>query len=439
MKKTTLIILFTLVLLVNTCFPQLQYNIQNKGTTTYDSKQGKVFNLNLISDSGSYKRIRLNIPKGIYLIKGDRTEKVNKDSNTYSFFVPNKYNKPDFTIVVKQIPFSRCNRTSATVWRAVFKYPIVLTLTTSCICIDIIRLIYTSSHSESNALYCTEQSFNLWRTHRFYRDEMAVYDIKLKRDSSGISIPYIPLTIQDTLVKNAYADSIRAQIKPIVPEMVKVDGGSFYMGDSVGNTNQRPQHKVTLNTFYLSKNLITVAEYYNYCIANGIEMPAPPEWGWNDNQPMVNISYGDALDYCEWLSDKLKKTYRLPTEAEWEYAARGGNKTKGYSFAGSNDLNEVGWYKDNSSGQTNIVEYKKPNELGVYDMSGNVFEWCSDWFGNYNNNAVNNPTGPPSGTEKVMRGGCFDSEAKECKLTSRFSNPPDSSGDGLGFRLVLQE
>lgn len=129
--------------------------------------------------------------------------------------------------------------------------------------------------------------------------------------------------------------------------------------------------------------------------------------------------------------------FRLPTEAEWEYAARGGNKSKGYKYSGSNDIGSVAWYYDNSSSKTHTVATKAPNELGLYDMSGNVWEWCSDWYGDYSNGLQTNPKGPSSGSYRVIRGGSWDDIAGDWRVSDRYFNDPDGRVNGLGLRLAL--
>ena len=131
------------------------------------------------------------------------------------------------------------------------------------------------------------------------------------------------------------------------------------------------------------------------------------------------------------------KNFRLPTEAEWEYAARGGNKSKGYKYAGSNTLSDVAWYLDNSSSKTHPVKQKQANELGLYDMSGNVWEWCQDWFGNYSSGAQTNPTGAASGSNRVRRGGSWGSNAGRCRVSHRNRSTPTNTNNYLGLRLAL--
>lgn len=165
-------------------------------------------------------------------------------------------------------------------------------------------------------------------------------------------------------------------------------------------------------------------------------MPLTPEWGWNDNHPIVSVTALEADDYCVWLSQKTGKNFRLPTEAEWEFAARGGMKSKGYIFSGSNDIDQVGWSVRNSEGSTHPVAQKEPNELGLYDMSGNAWEWCSDWLDLYDPLQLDNPQGPKEGTFRVRRGGSWDAKEKNCRNTYRLSNSPRRSFHSIGVRVV---
>ena len=151
---------------------------------------------------------------------------------------------------------------------------------------------------------------------------------------------------------------------------------------------------------------------------------------------MINVNFDDAVAYCNWLSAKTGKIYRLPTESQWEYAARGGNKSYGYTFSGSDDLEIVGWYESNSGRQTQPVGGKNPNELGLYDMSGNVLEWCRDWFGEYNVGPQTDPQGSLSGEFRILRGGCWYNTPVECRLTYRSFNGPASRFNDAGFRVI---
>ncbi len=166
-------------------------------------------------------------------------------------------------------------------------------------------------------------------------------------------------------------------------------------------------------------------------------MPDGPLWA-GDDHPMVNINFDDCKAYCTWLSKTTGKNYRLPTEAEWEYAARGGNKSKGFVFAGSNDLDEVGSNSD-KEGQTLAGGLKITNELGLYDMSGNVWEWCSDWYdaSYYGSSPAKNPKGPATGSKRVLRGGSWFTQAEGCRVTGRQGSSPSHGDFTIGFRVVV--
>lgn len=154
----------------------------------------------------------------------------------------------------------------------------------------------------------------------------------------------------------------------------------------------------------------------------------------------MNISWFGAFEYCAWLSKKTGKPYRLPTEAEWEYAARGSEKSKGYLYAGSDDLDKVGWYESNSGSKTHPVGQKQPNELGLYDMSGNVWEWCGDWYEeDYygQSKGAKDPQGPSSSMSRVVRGGSWFDDPRYCRCSDRDDVRPEYRGVILGFRLVL--
>ena len=212
---------------------------------------------------------------------------------------------------------------------------------------------------------------------------------------------------------------------------------------------------VKLEDFYIGQYPVTFEEYDAFCTATKKEKPDDRGWG-RGNRPVINVSWLDAVAYCNWLSEQHHLTkvytingdqvtadwkadgYRLPTEAEWEYAARGGNKSKGYKYAGSNDLDEVAWYSGNSGRTTHPVGQKKPNELGLYDMSGNVWEWCQDWYDNdyYKNSPKENPKGPASGTYRVLRGGSWNYGAVCCQSFYRDFDIPVYKYIDYGFRLA---
>ncbi|QES89513.1 formylglycine-generating enzyme family protein [Rhizosphaericola mali] len=226
------------------------------------------------------------------------------------------------------------------------------------------------------------------------------------------------------------------------PQMILVEGGTFTMGDSEmeGSADELPAHDVTLKTFSIAKTETTVLQWKTFCNATGRTFPSEMA-DEVDEAPMAYVSWYDAVAYTDWLADKTGKNYRLPTEAEWEYAARGGNKSKGYKYSGGRSLDNVGWFADNSGRQTHKVGYKQPNELGIYDMSGNLWEWCKDWSGEdyYGKSTKDNPKGPATGTYRVWRGGSWDDTAAGCRIANRNGGMPENRGYYCGFRVVLSQ
>jgi sulfatase modifying factor 1 len=225
------------------------------------------------------------------------------------------------------------------------------------------------------------------------------------------------------------------------PEMVMVQGGSFTMGsvDNEEDNDAKPAHEIILKTFQIAKTETTVLQWRAYCKATHKKMPDPPTWGWIDNHPMANIGWQDAVDYCDWLSGQKGGTYRLPTEAEWEYAARGGQLSKGSKYSGGQSLDVLGWYSGNSTGVTHPVAEKQPNELGLYDMSGNVWEWCQDWYASdyYYNSPKDDPQGPSNGSRHVVRGGSWFSGSDNCRVSHRLNFAPAYRYSNYGFRVAF--
>jgi formylglycine-generating enzyme required for sulfatase activity len=223
--------------------------------------------------------------------------------------------------------------------------------------------------------------------------------------------------------------------------MVFVEGGTFEMGSNI-HPDEKPLHSVTVSDFNISKTEVTFEQYDVFCDATGIDKPDDEGWGRGD-RPVINVSWHDAVAYCEWMSKATEKTYRLPTEAEWEYAARGGNKSQGYIYSGGNDLNAVGWYANNSGGKTHPVAEKQSNELGLFDMSGNVWEWCSDWYdeGYYSGSPQTDTQGSNSGSSRVLRGGSWVGiiGIDQCRVADRGRAVPGSGYVNRGFRLVLSQ
>ena len=229
-----------------------------------------------------------------------------------------------------------------------------------------------------------------------------------------------------------------AVVQPIEPEMIFVEGGTFLMGcfddECHHDGREEPAHLITLNNFKIGKYEVTQKEWKSIMNDN------PSINSHNENFPVEMVSWNDVEQYIRKLNEFTGKNYRLPTEAEWEYAARGGNKSKGYKYSGSNDIDEVAWNGKQGEGSLSyLVGGKAPNELGIYDMSGNVLEWCKDWFGFYTDILQINPLGPSTGTNRIARGGSYYGDIVRCRVTYRFYLPPDAQHRNVGFRLVLPE
>ncbi|MDD6900411.1 MAG: SUMF1/EgtB/PvdO family nonheme iron enzyme [bacterium] len=228
-------------------------------------------------------------------------------------------------------------------------------------------------------------------------------------------------------------------------EMVKVEGGVFTMGatsEQGGDAAnyEKPTHKVTLSSYYIGKTEVT-QELWEAVMGKSVSQIASENrlstYGVGSKNPMYYISWNDCQEFVTKLNELTGKKFRLPTEAEWEYAARGGNKSKGYKYSGSNTIDDVAWYTDNSNSTTQPVGTKAPNELGIYDMSGNVWEWCNDWKGDYSSSSQYNPTGPNSGSCRVYRGGTWSNTAWSCRVSNRNDGTPSLRYNSLGLRLAL--
>ena len=236
----------------------------------------------------------------------------------------------------------------------------------------------------------------------------------------------------------ANSDNISIPVKDgISIDMVRVEAGTFKMGATAEMKNpwvlEKPTHKVTLtNDYYIGKYEVTQALWQAVMGSN-------PSYFKGDNLPVEQVSWNDCQEFLSKLNRITGKTFRLPTEAEWEYAARGGKKSRGCQYSGSNNLSDVAWYWDNSGSKTHAVGSKQSNELGIYDMSGNVWEWCQDWHGRYSKSSQTNPTGATSGSGRVSRGGCWIGDAGLCRSSYRSDDAPDDRNSDLGFRLVLSE
>ena len=224
---------------------------------------------------------------------------------------------------------------------------------------------------------------------------------------------------------------------PDTPEMVFVEGGTFKMGGN-DRDSEKPIHDVKVPSFWIGKYPVTFGEYEAFCSETNRDKPVDRGWG-RGRRPVINVSWHDAEAYCEWLSGKTGKKYRLPSEAEWEFAARGGILSKGYKYAGNNDPDRVAWHSGNSGGKTQPVGEKEPNELGLYDMSGNVWEWCADhWHDNYEDAPKDGSAWTSGGdlSGRVLRGGSWDFDDYVCQVSVRYWNYPNDWVNGTGFRLA---
>jgi len=215
-------------------------------------------------------------------------------------------------------------------------------------------------------------------------------------------------------------------------DMVAVKGGCFNMGSNDGDSDEKPVHQVCVDDFYIGKYEVTQKQWKEI-------MGNYPSKFKCDDCPVEQVSWDDVQDFIRKLNSKTGNNYRLPTEAEWEYAARGGDQSRGYIYSGSNTIGDVAWYNGNSGSKTHAAGTKKANELGIYDMSGNVWEWCSDWYGAdyYGKSPTNNPAGPTTGSYRVLRGGSWDLIATYCRMAIRGWRRPGGNDKILGFRLAL--
>ena len=217
--------------------------------------------------------------------------------------------------------------------------------------------------------------------------------------------------------------------------MVQVPGGTFTMGatseqgSSDPYADERPTHQVTLSSYSIGQTEVT-QELWQAVMGNN------PSRFKGSKRPVESVSWNDCQDFIRRLNSLTGQNFRLPTEAEWEYAARGG-RSGGTKYAGSNSIGDVAWYDGNSGNTTHDVATKRANELGIYDMSGNVWEWCQDWYSDYSSSSQTNPQGPSSGSPRVLRGGGWYNDARYCRVSSRDCYGPGYRSDILGLRLAL--
>ena len=229
--------------------------------------------------------------------------------------------------------------------------------------------------------------------------------------------------------------SLSDVLQQLEQDMVYVEGGTFTMGATAEQGSdaydyEKPAHEVTLSSFRICRHEVTQAEWEAVMGSN-------PSYFKGANRPVEQVSWDNCQTFIRKLNQLTGKQYRLPTEAEWEYAARGGQNSQGYKYSGSNTLGSVAWYTDNSGSGTHAVMTKQANGLGLYDMSGNVWEWCSDWFGDYSSAPQTSPKGSSSGSIRVGRGGGWFSNARRCRVSGRGGGAPGDRISDLGLRLAL--
>lgn len=234
---------------------------------------------------------------------------------------------------------------------------------------------------------------------------------------------------------NNNLDTKKFTVNGISFNMIRVDGGTYTMGATSEQgkdayNSEKPAHQVTLSSYYIGETEVT-QELWRAVMGSN-----PSNFS-GSRKPVENVSWDDCHEFVRKLNSLTGQSFRLPTEAEWEFAARGGNKSKGYKYAGSNSIGDVAWYSDNGNSQTHDVAQKSPNELGLYDMSGNVWEWCLDWYDIFSNSSQTNPTGPTSGSHRVYRGGSWLDIARHCRVSLRDYGSSGDTKNYLGFRLAL--
>jgi formylglycine-generating enzyme required for sulfatase activity len=247
---------------------------------------------------------------------------------------------------------------------------------------------------------------------------------------------YDTVYVHDTIyVSNAIRSRQTFTVNGVSFTMIGVEGGTFTMGATSEQVNdassaEKPSHQVTLSDFYIGETVVT-QELWKAVMGSN-----PSHYTGSQN-PVDKVSWEDCQTFIRKLNQLTGHNFRLPTEAEWEYAARGGKKSRGYKYAGSNTIGDVAWYSDNSNDTTHPVKQKRANELGLYDMSGNVYEWCYDWYASYTSTAKTNPYGPSTGSEHILRGGSEHSNASSCRVSNRHKDTPNGIFTNVGFRIAL--
>lgn len=272
----------------------------------------------------------------------------------------------------------------------------------------------------------------------FNEDSFDVY-IQAMYPTSDSFLSVLPYYLEDL---DSLANGIEAAIPQpstaldrLASEMIKVNEGAFVLGEDVRYGKDKgisiyPAHKVVLSSFWISKNEVTQSLWEFVMNDNPSQIKG-------SDRPVENVSWTEVNEFISRLNELTGCSYRLPTEAEWEYAAKGGDISKGFIYPGSDECTSVAWMQNNSFDETHTVGQLKSNELGLNDMGGNVSEWCSDWLGDYSYVSENNPKGPVSGSKKIYRGGNWLSDEKSCRTSNRFASSVDSKSGTRGFRLAM--
>ena len=262
------------------------------------------------------------------------------------------------------------------------------------------------------------------------------HEIKAERDGKTVSKTInVTQSGGDSSVKLTFGNQTFT-VNGVSFTMIVVKGGTFQMGatSSHADNDEKPVHNVTLSDYYIGETEVT-QELWQAVMGKN------PSYSKGNKKPVEQVSWNDCQEFIKKLNQLTGKNFRLPTEAEWEYAARGGNKSLDYKYSGSGIVGSIAWCDGNSGSKTHDVKTKQANELGIYDMSGNVWEWCQDWYdsGYYSSSPVNNPTGPTSGSRRVSRGGSWNYGAECCRVSYRDNCDPDRNYDYLGLRLSLSQ
>lgn len=262
---------------------------------------------------------------------------------------------------------------------------------------------------------------------------------------NGTVVQSFPVDDVDSIiVETGYAEKTTFTVNGVSFNMIAVKGGTFTMGataeqGSEAGNDEKPAHQVTLSDYCIGEIEVT-QELWKVVMGSN-----PSYFTGNLQRPVERVSWNDCQEFIKKLNQLTGKSFRLPTEAEWEYAARGGRKSRGYKYSGSNTIGDVAWYTVNSYDKgeshpdygTHPVGQKQANELGLYDMSGNVWEWCQDWYGSYSSSSQTNPTGPSSGSFRVRRGGSWNYHGGSCRVSGRNCDASVSYNYIIGLRLAL--